>query len=176
MVYPKKKKGSSQRGSGNSAPSHLNDSPFAISIPQNPEMSTPMAKKVTLSAKRRQICFIGRWRRLVWVAFLRIPRHRRRLKTKANRKSMVKAERAVANHMYFCLFYMALWHLNKKPRLSISILLLTDALSLSPNALTGRKFPSDVFSRIRFRSSLPLPVLLPVGTRCVKLAFSARFM
>ena len=41
MVYPKKKKGSSQRGSGNSAPSHLNDSPFAISIPQTPEMSTP---------------------------------------------------------------------------------------------------------------------------------------
>ena len=34
-------------------------------ISQNPEKSTPTAKKVTLSAMRRQICFIGRWRRLV---------------------------------------------------------------------------------------------------------------
>ena len=37
----------------------------ANSIPQNSEKSTPMAKKVTLSARRRPICFIGRWRRLV---------------------------------------------------------------------------------------------------------------
>ena len=34
-------------------------------IPQIPEKSTPMAKKVPLSAKRSPICFIGRWRRLV---------------------------------------------------------------------------------------------------------------
>ena len=31
-IYPKKKKGSSQRGSGNRVPSHLNESPFANSI------------------------------------------------------------------------------------------------------------------------------------------------
>ena len=31
-IYPKKKKGSSQRGSGNKVPSHLNESPFANSI------------------------------------------------------------------------------------------------------------------------------------------------
>lgn len=37
----------------------------ANSIPQNSEKSTPTAKKVPLSAKRRPICFIGRWRRLV---------------------------------------------------------------------------------------------------------------
>ena len=38
VLYPKKKKGSSQRGSGNNVPSHLNDSPFAISIPQKSEI------------------------------------------------------------------------------------------------------------------------------------------
>ena len=31
-IYPKKKKGASQRGSGNQVPSHLNESPFAINI------------------------------------------------------------------------------------------------------------------------------------------------
>ena len=37
VLYPKKKKGSSQRGSGNNVPSHLNDSPFANSISQKIE-------------------------------------------------------------------------------------------------------------------------------------------
>ena len=32
QIYPKKKKGASQRGSGNRVPSHLNESPFANSI------------------------------------------------------------------------------------------------------------------------------------------------
>ena len=32
------------------------------SIPQNSEMSTPMAKKVPLSAKRKQICFSKQWK------------------------------------------------------------------------------------------------------------------
>lgn len=46
-VYPKKGKGASQSGSGNSVPSHLNDSPFANSIPQNGEKSTPSDEKVS---------------------------------------------------------------------------------------------------------------------------------
>lgn len=46
-VYPKKGKGASQSGSGNSVPSHLNDSPFANSIPQNGEKSTDLNEKVS---------------------------------------------------------------------------------------------------------------------------------
>ena len=40
-IYPKKKKGSSQRGSGNKVPSRLNESPFANSIPDSTEKSNP---------------------------------------------------------------------------------------------------------------------------------------
>lgn len=43
-IYPKKKKGSSQRGSGNKVPSHLNESPFATSIPDSSEKINPSAK------------------------------------------------------------------------------------------------------------------------------------
>ena len=40
-IYPKKKKGSSQRGSGNKVPSHLNESPFANSIAETePEVKS----------------------------------------------------------------------------------------------------------------------------------------
>ena len=35
LAPPTKKKGFSQRGSGNSVPSHFNESPFANSIPEN---------------------------------------------------------------------------------------------------------------------------------------------
>ena len=45
VLYPKKKKGASQRGSGNNVPSHLNDSPFAISIPQTKPKSNTSDKK-----------------------------------------------------------------------------------------------------------------------------------
>ena len=44
VLYPKKKKGSSQRGPGNKVPSHLNDSPFAISIPQPAQKSNSFDK------------------------------------------------------------------------------------------------------------------------------------
>ena len=44
VLYPKKKKGSSQRGSGNNVPSHLNDSPFAISISQKSQNSNTSDK------------------------------------------------------------------------------------------------------------------------------------
>ena len=44
VVYPKKK-GSSQRGSGNTVPSHLNDSPFATSITDSAEKSNSFSEK-----------------------------------------------------------------------------------------------------------------------------------
>ena len=53
VVYPKKK-GSSQRGSGNTVPSHLNDSPFAISIPDSAKKSNSFDKKTSENEKSRR--------------------------------------------------------------------------------------------------------------------------
>ena len=44
LLYPNKKKGSSQRGIGHPVPSHLNESPFAISIPNSTEKVNPSDK------------------------------------------------------------------------------------------------------------------------------------
>ena len=52
VLYPKKKKGSSQRGSGNNVPSHLNDSPFAISISQNSQNSKAFDKNSAKDFKK----------------------------------------------------------------------------------------------------------------------------
>ena len=58
VLYPKKKKGSSQRGSGNNVPSHLNDSPFAISISQNAENSNTFNEKSAKDHKQSQFDII----------------------------------------------------------------------------------------------------------------------
>ena len=44
VLFDKKKKGSSQRGPGNKVPSHLNDSPFAIIIPDPNEKNNSSDK------------------------------------------------------------------------------------------------------------------------------------
>ena len=54
VLYPKKKKGSSQRGPGNKVPSHLNDSPFAISISQPEQKSNSFDKKTSDRQDARQ--------------------------------------------------------------------------------------------------------------------------
>ena len=58
ILYPKKKKGSSQRGPGNNVPSHLNDSPFAISIPQKSQNSNTFNKKSAKDHKQSQFDII----------------------------------------------------------------------------------------------------------------------
>ena len=58
VLYPKKKKGSSQRGSGNNVPSHLNDSPFAISISQNAKNSNTFNEKSAKCHKQSQFDII----------------------------------------------------------------------------------------------------------------------
>lgn len=45
-----------------------------------------------------------------------------------------------------------------------------------PQCPHGSKIPARRFFKDPLLFLSPLPILLPVGTRCVKLAFSARFM
>ena len=53
-IYPKKKKGFSQSGSGNRVPSHLNESPFATIISENGEKSNTFGENFSeISSKRR---------------------------------------------------------------------------------------------------------------------------
>ena len=53
-IYPKKKKGASQRGSGNRVPSHLNESPFANIIPQNAEKFN-LSDEISLEKSRKAL-------------------------------------------------------------------------------------------------------------------------
>jgi len=53
-IYPKKKKGSSQRGSGNRVPSHLNESPFAISISQKSKFDNTFDKNSSKKSSDRR--------------------------------------------------------------------------------------------------------------------------